>query len=87
MSNLYNFPDQIGFAPESEGVYLLYDSSRIVVYVGRADNLRERLLQHPDPKNLCLQRVNITYFAFEETDNSEDREQDLINQYKPKCND
>jgi len=86
MTNWYNFPSQIGYAPTSEGVYLLGDQSEVVIYAGRADSIRERLSTHPDPKNPCLGRKVIKYFAYEETSNSEVREQGLIDHYNPECN-
>ncbi len=86
MTDWYNFPEDLNRAPSTEGVYLLGDTLQNVVYVGRADDLRERLSQHPDPNNSCLQRKAIKYFAFEETSNSEEREQELIDKYDPECN-
>lgn len=88
MYNWYRFPESISNAPASEGVYLLSEtaSENGIIYVGRADNLRERLSQHPDPNNPCLQRKNISYFAYEITNDSENREQELIDQYDPPCN-
>lgn len=88
MNGWFNFPDDIDKAPQSEGVYILSKtvSETGIVYVGRADDLHDRLSQHPDPKNPCLQRKSINYFAFEESGNSEDRERELINKYDPECN-
>lgn len=88
MYKWYNFPQDINKAPNSEGVYLLSESASEdgIIYVGRADNLNERLSEHPDPNNPCLQRRNISYFAFEITNSSEGREQDLISKYDPTCN-
>lgn len=86
MSEWYRFKEDLYIAPTTEGVYLLADSLQTVIYVGRADNLRKRLLEHPDPNNPCLQRKVIKYFAFEETSNSEEREQELIEEYDPECN-
>ncbi len=86
--NYYKFPADINNAPISEGVYFLSENASDdgVVYVGKADNLRERLSQHPDPENPCLQRKNISYFAYEVTNNSENREQELIDECEPDCN-
>lgn len=81
-----NFPREIDGVPSSEGVYLLGDSYRNVIYVGRADDLNQRLAQHPDPQNPCLQRKKVSYFAYEVTRSSENREQELIDRYNPECN-
>ena len=88
MYNWYNFPENVNKALFSEGVYLLSetDSEDGIIYVGRADNLQERLSEHPDPENSCLQRKNINYFAYEVTDDSEKREGELIDKYDPDCN-
>lgn len=86
MTGWYKFPADLNVVPKTEGVYLLGDTLQEIVYAGRADNLQERLSEHPDPKNPCLRRKTIKYFAFEETSNSEDREQELINEHDPECN-
>jgi len=84
----YNFPKDVNMAPNSEGVYLLSETNSEdgIVYVGRADNLRNRLSEHPDPQNPCLKRKSINHFTYEVTDNSESREEDLIKKYDPECN-
>lgn len=86
MSKWYRFKEDLNAAPTTEGVYLLSNSLQITIYVGRADNLRKRLSEHPDPDNPCLQRKEIKYFAFEENSNSEEREQELIEKLNPECN-
>lgn len=86
MSNWYRFKEDLYIAPTTEGVYLLGDNSQVVIYVGRADDLQKRISEHPDPKNPCLQRKVIKYFAFEKTSNSEEEEQELIEEYDPECN-
>ena len=86
MSSWYRFRELFNLAPEREGVYLLGDEDQDVIYVGMAENLKDRLSQHPDPDNSCLQRKNIRYFAFEVTSNSEEREEELIEEYDPECN-
>lgn len=82
----HKFPEEINTAPNAEGVYMLGDAYQTPVYVGRSGNLYERLSEHPDPSNYCLQRKYIKYFAFEEIYNSEEREQELIEEYNPECN-
>lgn len=84
----YQFDGEIHLAPQNEGVYFLSESANIdgLVYIGRADNLRERLQQHPDTDNPCLQRAQINHFSFEETRLSRTRESQLIDYYNPVCN-
>jgi len=90
MNGWYRFQDQIDEAPNKEGVYLLSENSSDniynAIYVGRANDLKERLVSHPDPANPCLQRKQINFFAFEETMNSEERERELIEDINPDCN-
>jgi len=82
----YRFKNDINFASTDEGVYLLGNYAQVVIYVGRTDNLRDRLEEHPDPDNPCLQGVGVSYFAFERTFDSKNREQEFIEYYDPECN-
>ena len=82
----HRFPEEINMAPNAKGVYMLGDAYQAPVYVGRSANLYERLSEHPDLNNYCLQKKDIRYFAFEETYNSEPRERELIKEYNPECN-
>jgi len=84
----YIFPEDVARTPIHKGVYLLSETNSEdgIIYVGQADNLRERLSRHPDPQNPCLQRKRISYFAYEVTDEPEERETELINKYNPECN-
>ena len=88
MYNWYSFPGDVDRAPSSEGVYLLSETNSEdgIIYVGRADDLQERLSEHPDPQNSCLQRKDINYFTYEVTSDSERREGELISRYDPECN-
>ncbi|MFZ5392289.1 MAG: GIY-YIG nuclease family protein [Patescibacteria group bacterium] len=83
------FPSQVLYAPETKGVYLLSEwaSENSIVYIGKADSLHERLSQHPDPNNRCLNRKSIKYFSYEECSNPDIREKELIRKYNPVCND
>ena len=82
----HGFPEEVNITPNAKGVYILGDADQTPVYVGRSANLYERLSEHPDPDNYCLQKKNIKYFAFEETYNSEPRERELIEEHDPECN-
>jgi len=88
MYTWHDFPDDVGKVPASEGIYLLSESASDngIIYVGRADDLNERLSQHPDPSNPCLQGRVISYFAYEIISSSESREEELIGRYDPPCN-
>lgn len=39
-------PDEIKMLPEGPGVYLLYDEKRLLLYVGKSTNIKERVLSH-----------------------------------------
>jgi len=83
--------------PSSAGVYELGNADRVVVYVGRTDNLKRRLNEHlNNPTDPCIKRVKPSYFRYEtcvwERQCCE-RERQLILQHQsayrklPECND
>jgi len=41
MQNSLVFPDELGFLPDSSGVYILKDESNKVLYVGKATSLKK----------------------------------------------
>ena len=61
------------------------------VYIGRAQDLRVRLLEHPhsdgskNPEK-CIQQYLPTHFVAAVTDDYEVREKQLIEEYTPLCN-
>jgi hypothetical protein len=74
-------------APESSGVYGLF--SALWIYVGEADNIRARLLEHfdGDDHDPCIAHHQPTGFAFElipPADRSRRQEQ-LIKELLPIC--
>ena len=50
------FSDLIENAPESPGVYRMYDASNNLLYVGKAKNLLHRLRQYVDISKLELHK-------------------------------
>lgn len=91
MLTWYRFKEDLDKASTSEGVYFLSETASEggIVYIGKADGIngiRQRLSQHPDPNNPCLQEKAIRYFAYEVTNNSEVRERELLRDYNPECN-
>ncbi|HOD20331.1 MAG TPA: nucleotide excision repair endonuclease [Candidatus Fermentibacter daniensis] len=50
-------------APESPGVYFLYDRTKSFIYVGKASSLRERITRHfsPNEENLKIKRLAYYY--------------------------
>jgi len=74
-------------APESSGVYGLF--SALWIYIGEADNIRARLLEHfdGDDHDPCIAHHQPTGFAFElipPADRSRRQEQ-LIKELLPIC--
>ena len=85
--------------PQAGGVYMVLrndgESGKYKrIYVGRADNLRRRFLEHlsPSEANTCLSGNlynNGCYFRFELLSREEDRtlaEQALLAEFVPECN-
>ncbi len=75
-------------APAASGVYGL-TNRREWIYIGEADNIRERLLEHLGEKSGTeIQSQEPTGFAFELCDRPArvGRQDRLIQQYEPVCN-
>jgi len=81
----------VSTVPQSEGVYELFDPGKSLIYIGRSNNLRQRLTEHLNTSDACIKSA--TYFAYEVTSFSYSREQGLLEEHKrihgrlPRCND
>ena len=73
-------------APESPGVYGLF--SAFWIYIGEAENVRARLLQHLEGDDPCIVHYRPSGFAFELTspDERHRRHEQLMKQLQPLCN-
>ena len=73
-------------APESSGVYGLFNS--FWIYIGEADNLRARILEHLDGDDPCIVRFQPSGFAFELASPIDRRRRhlQLIRELQPLCN-
>jgi excinuclease UvrABC nuclease subunit len=74
-------------APRRSGVYGLY--SALWIYIGEADDLRERIMEHFNGDSPRITRYVPTYFVFELIDNRtarESRYRELVRQHGPVCN-
>jgi len=87
------FRDLIKNAPVSPGVYKMYDESGMLLYVGKAKNLLNRLRQYIDISKLethkQIMRLLVTRVEWEITKTESDAlilEQQLIKTLKPKYN-
>jgi excinuclease UvrABC nuclease subunit len=73
--------------PRRSGVYGLY--SALWIYIGEADDLRERFMEHFNGESPCTRRYVPTYFVFELIDSRSAREsryRELVRQHGPICN-
>ena len=82
---------EIQHVPVTEGVYELADNSHSIIYIGRSNNLKRRLNEHLNTNDPCISAAS--YFKYEQTWRSEEREQELLDEYRriygrlPRCND
>ncbi|MFW5799848.1 MAG: GIY-YIG nuclease family protein, partial [Spirochaetota bacterium] len=84
--NIYNFPDK-------SGVYIMKDIDRKIIYIGKAKNLKKRVLSYfsktqKDPKTIALVS-NIDRIEYIVTDTEMEAlilESNLIKKHKPKYN-
>ncbi len=79
-------------APETSGVYVLYNEKREVIFFGKAQKqtLREKLLQHLNSSSDCLR--NAHYFSVEMSRRPDRRLEQHLRQFvsvhgkQPECN-
>ncbi len=83
------------YVPKSAGVYLLGERTtpRMYAYVGQADNLEKRLLEHlsPNEPNRCIRDLvskgaDMTYATVSRQSERDCIERALYDHYKPRCN-
>jgi excinuclease UvrABC nuclease subunit len=68
-----------------KGVYALYNTETCV-YVGKADDIRQRLLEHLNKRdNLCILRERPIHFIADVSANAETRLKQLMIELKPLC--
>jgi hypothetical protein len=74
-------------APESSGVYGLY--SALWIFIGEADNIRARLLEHLADEDSCINRRQPSGFAFElvSPEDRSHRRAELVDELEPTCMD
>ncbi len=82
-------------ASDVPGIYCLIDGSDEVVYIGESKDVKKRLEQHfKGDGNKCVYslRNNLFFYAnygknLQNENTRKNKEQALIKQYNPKCND
>ena len=72
-------------APESSGVYGLYNA--VWIYIGEGDNIRSGLLTHFAGDHPCINRHKPSGFAFElvPPEDRFRRREELVNELQPTC--
>lgn len=85
--------EKLKLLPDSPGVYLMYDKDGVIIYVGKARILKNRVRQyfHSSPKPSKVQAMveNIADFSYVVTPSEVDAlalENTFIKKYKPKYN-
>ena len=73
--------DSINNIPESEGVYKMHASMKIL-YIGSSHNLRQSLLE--SLSNSCLKKA--TRFSYALTESSNKKKEFLLDEYRNKHN-
>lgn len=89
------FPTQNPIPFNQQEVQRLVDGNRgcyglfrqgVWVYVGRADNIRKRLLEHLTGNNACIVNERPTHFVTVVTNDELNEEKRLIVELQPRCN-
>ncbi len=72
--------------PNASGVYGLF--SAFWIYIGEAENLRARILEHLESDDPCIVRYRPSGFAFElsSTKDRRNRREYLMKELQPLCN-
>jgi hypothetical protein len=81
---LFNREAIESFNAGQTGVYAIYNA-RKWIYIGRGD-IRQRLLDHLDGDIPSIDTYTPTHFRAEVTGDSIKREQQLLREYMPACN-
>ena len=91
MDEWYEFEGfSVGFnAPEGAGVYWIRDGFRNTIYIGRAENIADRLLKHLRDTRHCIHNYRNVEFWYREILHKierENQEKIWITQLKLTCN-
>ncbi|MDT8901624.1 hypothetical protein [Anaeroselena agilis] len=70
--------------PNQYGVYGIF-KQRVWIYIGKGD-IRQRLLDHLNGDNPSILYQNPTHWVAEVTPYADEREKQLILEYRPICN-
>lgn len=89
-----NLSQQITLLPHQPGVYIYKDTQGQIIYVGKSNNIHNRVLQYfhplkmrsPKLKQLTMNITNIDFIVTNSDEQALIIESDLIKKYKPKFN-
>ena len=68
------------------GLFQQAQTGRVWIYVGKADNMRKRLLEHVNGDNPCITKYRPSHFVTVLASNNENLEKQLIGELDPYCN-
>ena len=84
---------KLSFVPNKTGVYVFYNSKKKVIYVGKAKNLKKRVLSYFSKKKSTLKNnklvLSVSFFDYLLTGSEKDAlflEDNLIKKHQPKYN-
>ena len=88
-----NFKEKLKHLPDSPGVYVMLDGDGVVIYVGKAKNLKNRVRQYffsatkPDKVTAMVSHIADFYYIIAPTEiDALSLENNLIKKYKPRYN-
>lgn len=93
-SDIFNIEEELKKLPSSPGVYLMHDAGGVIIYIGKAISLKNRVRQYfqssrnKSPKILKMVSL-IQWFEYIVTDSELEAlvlESNLIKEYRPKYN-
>jgi DNA polymerase III subunit epsilon len=63
--------------PQEAGVYFLYQDGNLLVYIGKANSIRNRVVQHDKEKVFCGIEYELTHYSRART-----LEKELLSKYE-----
>ena len=94
MKGSHYLPNQLNQLPENPGVYCYYNKEEVIIYVGKAKNLKKRIqsyffnksTEHSKTKKLVSEIQNMEVILVNTETEAYLLENNLIKKYKPKYN-
>jgi excinuclease UvrABC nuclease subunit len=90
---MYVWEDRAKYVPEQSGVYAFYNEDKILIYIGKSTNLREKFTHYLETNfSNDSRKCETRYYKREFASKQEDRVKELLDEYSqkhgepPKCN-